>query len=132
MQHSSFVSSRLVSSSNTQVIIGLGVLYLSEILKVYLGPVLYRVVSIVTNTIVPSSFAGLTGDKSVPEVVDPVQAEIQRVKEVYKSPVEDRKAYKGSENDVYMLKTHGYKKHRFLSKSFIRRNNLKEEESDEL
>ena len=40
---------------------------------------------------------------------------------------DDRKASKGTENDVYMLKTHGYNKFRFVSKDFLKRNKLKSE-----
>ena len=35
---------------------------------------------------------------------------------------DDRKAKKGGENDVFMLKTHGFNKYRHLSEPFIKRN----------
>ena len=43
----------------------------------------------------------------------------------YKSYLDDRKANIANEDDIYMLITHGYDKHRFVSASFIKRNNLR-------
>jgi hypothetical protein len=40
------------------------------------------------------------------------------------SVMDDRKATIADEGELYMLETHGYDKHRFLSKSFIKRNKL--------
>jgi hypothetical protein len=42
----------------------------------------------------------------------------------YASFMDDRKATIADEGELYMLETHGYDKHRFLSKSFIKRNKL--------
>ena len=43
---------------------------------------------------------------------------------LYKSYLDDRKANIANENDIYMLLTHGYKKHRFTSPAFLSRNKI--------
>lgn len=48
----------------------------------------------------------------------------------YSSSADDRKSSRGCEDDVYMLKTHGYRKYRFVSRSFLKRNQLSYEEED--
>jgi hypothetical protein len=60
---------------------------------------------------------GRGGAKAKKEVVEAI------VPEQYKTFVDDRKSSKGDENDMYMLKTHGFNKYRHLSKSFMKRNN---------
>jgi len=67
--------------------------------------------------------------QKTPEEVKSLE-KIQQQQKLKESPkythfTDDRKAKKGDEGDVYMLKTHGYDKLRFLSKSFIKRNKLK-------
>lgn len=125
MEQSSFIATRLASPSNAQVILGLSILYLGEFLRVYLGPVLSGGLSILTRVITPAvpflapqpDATEQLQDERVPDVVE-------IIRDAHKSQKEDRKASKGSENDLYMLKTHGYNKYRFLSPSFIKRNNL--------
>lgn len=121
---SAFVTARLVSSSNTQVIIGLSILYFQQFLQTYLGPVLYGGLSLLTKILLP--FVSTPGP-STAEVVDKeiARAATEFVQEKYKTAREDRIASKGSENDVYMLKTHGYNRYRFVSKAFIKRNKLR-------
>lgn len=95
-------------------------------MRVFLGPVLSGALTLLTGAITPA--VPFLGPQSV-EGTAPVNEEIPSVAEIvrnaHKSQKEDRKASKGSDNDLYMLKTHGYNKHRFLSASFIKRNNLK-------
>lgn len=115
-EYSDLVVTQLVSANKYQVFFGLSVVYICEFLKVYLGPVLFRVINIVLSLIVPRRSLQRT-ESMVPE-------ETLLAKEKYKSPTDDRKSSKGTENDLYMLKTHGYDKYRFVSNSFLKRNNL--------
>lgn len=126
MEQSSFIATRLASPSHAQVILGLSILYVGEFLRVYLGPVLSgglstlgRVISPAVPFLAPQSAAvePLHGER-IPDTEE-------IIRDAHKSQKEDRKASRGSENDLYMLKTHGYNKYRFLSPSFIKRNNLK-------
>lgn len=50
--------------------------------------------------------------------------------ESHSSSADDRKSSRGSEDDVYMLKTHGYRKYRFVSRSFLHRNKLQHSDDD--
>jgi hypothetical protein len=112
---SEMIATRLLSESNTQVYIGLALLYFKQFIGLYLGPVLNGGISIVINIIFPKSLV----------VQGPIATEeTQMVREKIKSSADDKKSSKGSENDVYMLKTHGYSKHRFVSKAFVQRNGL--------
>eukprot|EP01032_Pedospumella_encystans_P019232 gene19232-21870_t len=54
MEQSSFVSARLTSPSNTQVLLGLSILYLGEFLRLYLGPVLSSGFSVLSRLVLPS------------------------------------------------------------------------------
>ena len=126
MQYSDFVTTRLSSQSNTQVILGLSVIYFSEFLKVHLGPVLYSGLNVIIKLLLPTwgNVKDPTKDvtnKTLDEVVEERSIDL---KEKYKTSAEDKKSSKGNENDVYMLKTHGYNKYRFVSKAFIKRNKL--------
>lgn len=122
---SSFVTARLVSPSHTQVVIGLSVLYFQQFLQTYLGPVLYGGLNLLTKVLLP--FASSIPTQLPNDIInqDLARSADEVVRDKYKSSVEDRKSSKGSENDVYMLKTHGYNRYRFVSKSFISRNKLK-------
>ena len=131
MEQSSFVSARLTSPSNTQVLLGLSILYLGEFLRLYLGPVLSSGFSVLTRLVLPSiSGFGTEAPKVVTAEQRIAEEAAAKKREVYKSQKEDRKASRGSDNDIYMLKTHGYNKHRFLSTSFIRRNKLQVKTDD--
>jgi len=131
MEQSSFVSTRFTSPSNTQVILGLSILYLGEFLRLYLGPVLSSGLTVLTRLVVPSIPAFGNETPKVVTAEQRIAEEAAAIKrEVYKSQKEDRKASRGSDNDIYMLKTHGYNKHRFLSTSFIKRNKLQAKTDD--
>lgn len=131
--YSELVASRISSPSNFQVIVGLSVIYFCEFIKVHLGPVLYGGLTAVLKGLMP----GLLSPTASPQashlhsIDDIIAQEAQRVeKERYKSSQDDKKSSKGSENDIYMLKTHGYNKYRFVSPSFIQRNKLNGAEED--
>jgi hypothetical protein len=126
-----FVVSRLASPSNVQVILGLSVIYLCEFVKVHLGPVLFGGVKAVVSALLPKQWMA---NSSVPSKRQPSVEEIMAEeatlmeKERHKTSSEDKKSSKGSDNDFYMLRTHGYNKYRFVSPSFIQRNKLKSSE----
>jgi hypothetical protein len=129
--YSEFVVSRLASPSNVQVILGLSVIYLCEFVKVHLGPVLFGGVKAVVSALLPKQWMA---NSSVPSKrqasVEEIMAEEATLmeKERHKTSSEDKKSSKGSDNDFYMLRTHGYNKYRFVSPSFIQRNKLKSSE----
>ena len=126
MESSTFIATRLASPSNGQVILGLSILYLGEFLRVYLGPVLSGGLSVLARVVTPAVpfLAPLSAVNESPQS-ESVSDTAEIIRDAHKSQKEDRKASKGSENDLYMLKTHGYNKYRFLSPSFIKRNKLK-------
>ncbi|KAJ1393226.1 hypothetical protein B484DRAFT_425462 [Ochromonadaceae sp. CCMP2298] len=117
---SEMIASRLLSESNTQVYIGLTLLYIRQFVALYMGPVINGGISIVMNLIFPRS-RDMGGEGQEGQEEKEVRVE---EREKIKSSGEDKKSSKGSENDVYMLKTHGYQKHRFVSKGFVKRNGL--------
>jgi hypothetical protein len=129
--YSEFVVSRLASPSNVQVILGLSVIYLCEFVKVHLGPVLFGGVRAVVSVLLPKQWMA---NSNVPSKRQPSVEEIMAEeatlmeKERHKTSSEDKKSSKGSDNDFYMLRTHGYNKYRFVSPSFIQRNKLKSSE----
>jgi len=128
MEQSSFIATRLASPSHAHVILGLSILYVGEFLRVYLGPVLSGGLSTLARVIAPA----VPSFDSQSAAAEPLQEErvpdvTEIVRDAHKSQKEDRKASKGSENDLYMLKTHGYNKYRFLSPSFVKRNNLEKQ-----
>jgi hypothetical protein len=125
---SSIVVSRLTSPSVTQVIVGLSILYINEFVKEYFGPVLHSGLSMLINTTLSKVMGVKETQIMTAEDLEKVKEAEKAVliKEKYKSPADDKKASKGSENDIYMLTTHGYQKHRFLSKAFVKRNKLAE------
>lgn len=123
--YSDFVATRLASPSHTQVILGLGIVYFHEFFKIHLGPVLYGGLQFILKALLPTRATTGVRDREDPIDIAMAQEAIKVEKEKYKSAKEDKKSSKGSENDIYMLKTHGYNKYRFVSESFIRRNKLK-------
>ena len=64
------------------------------------------------------------------EATDGTAISVAAAADSYSSSADDRKASRGSEDDLYMLKTHGYRKYRFVSRSFLKRNQLSYEEED--
>ena len=124
-----FVVSRLGSTSSTQVILGLGVIYFCEFLKIHLGSVLYGGLRTILKALLPN-IGRSEGFRTAEELIDlSIAAEaLKEEKEKYKTVLEDTKSSKGSENDIYMLKTHGYNKYRFVSRGFIKRNKLRTSE----
>lgn len=135
-----FLVDRLQSSSSLQVAVGLSCIYLGEFLQQHLGPLLSRVLKIAVGSFLPNflqpSHESLADIKSsdvssaieaVKEEIEMVEKEVEAVFQATKlqSHEDDRKASRGTENDLYMLKTHGYIKHRFVSDTFLKRNNLK-------
>lgn len=133
-----FLISRLESGQSLQSAVGVSIIYAQEFLKVFLGPIIISLLQIVIKTVSPSStFNWSDGDnaedssdnsRGVSRGDSLLDIEEKMVTEQYKSFVDDRKATKGNEKDIYMLKTHGYDKYRFVSKAFIKRNKLKAEE----
>ena len=51
--------------------------------------------------------------------------DIIKTSKQYTHFTDDRRSRKGDENDIYMLKSHGYDKFRFVSKSFLKRNGIR-------
>lgn len=131
VQYSEFVAARLASRSQTQVMLGLSIVYFCEFLKVHLGPVLFGGISAVLKGLLPGVF-GEGPRKIRGETIDEIMAEekVMMGQERHKTTTEDRKSSKGSENDIYMLRTHGYNKYRFVSPSFIQRNGLKVDDTN--
>jgi hypothetical protein len=123
--YSEFVATRLASPSHTQVILGLGIIYFHEFLRIHLGPVLYGGLQFILKAVLPTRATTGAREREDPIEVAMAQEAIKVETEKYKSAKEDKKSSKGSENDIYMLKTHGYNKYRFVSEAFIRRNKLK-------
>jgi len=115
--------------------IALSLVFTQEFLRAY-SPLLYRGAAFLFRLLPQPALFGLEaagagggmqerggnggrgGAKAKKEVVEAI------VPEQYKTFVDDRKSSKGDENDMYMLKTHGFNKYRHLSKSFMKRNNL--------
>ena len=98
----------------------LGIVFLCEFLRVY-TPAVFQGLSFILKLLPIPRFWGeeyeIEGAAS--ERGDPVI-----VPEKYSTFHDDRKAKKGGDNDIYMLRTHGFNKYRYLSKPFMKRNNL--------
>ena len=97
------------------------IVFVCEFMRVY-SPAVFQGLSFVLNLLPIPRFWGeeyqIEG-ATASERGDPII-----VPEKYRSFHDDRKAKKGGDNDVYMLRTHGFDKYRHVSKAFMRRNNL--------
>jgi hypothetical protein len=51
------------------------------------------------------------------------------MKKVYERFIDDKKATIGTKNDIKKLEEFGFNKYRFLSQSFMKRNNIQQDES---
>jgi len=119
--------------SNMEVLrlAALSVVFAEELMRLY-APLVFRGLSFVLLCLpIPNIFGQAEGD----DVADGpggamgtssnVDAPI--VPEEYVNLTDDRKASKGDDNDIYMLRTHGFNKYRFNSRPFLNRNGLGEE-----
>ena len=123
--YSDFILSRLESDKPSSVLIGLLSLYTVQFLQVYLSPILTKTFSIIFRIILPRKVHSLGHREEHDKVIGVDEGStVSPATQVYQSFQDDRKSKKGTENDIYMLRTHGYKKLRFVSKSFIKRNKL--------
>jgi len=122
--------------SGTEVLrlTALSVIFAEELLRLS-SPALFRALNFVLMCIpLPNIFGGAAVEDDFGFGVGPDGAvgtsdpEAPIVPEEYVAFTDDRKAKKGDENDVYMLQTHGFNKHRFNSRSFLKRNKLTGEE----
>jgi hypothetical protein len=123
-----FVVSRLASPSNAQVVLGLSIMYFCEFARIHLGPVLFGGLKTAVSVLLPKQWMAGNSVSSRQQVsVEDIMAEEAALmeKERHKTSNEDKKSSKGSENDLYMLRTHGYNKYRFVSPSFIQRSKLR-------
>ena len=99
----------------------LGIVFLCEFMRVY-TPAVFQGLSFVLSLLPIPRFWGEEYEiegATASERGDPVI-----VPEKYSTFHDDRKAKKGGDNDVYMLRTHGFDKYRHVSKAFMKRNNL--------
>jgi hypothetical protein len=129
-----FVGTRLYSGNSAQIYIGLAILYSAELLNSLCGPFVSRLVSVLFKLVRPSrGEAGIDlhpydykAYRGSSEGIEDQEFQVPEIQQ-YKSYLDDRKANIGNEDHIYMLVTHGYNKHRFVSASFIKRNNLAKE-----
>ena len=141
------VEENLYGIDNYNVYFGLYALFFSEFMRVFLGPIVSRISIIIFQIFIPSingkpkkepsellrdretrKAANMLPSRSKYEreaaIVDETfEAAVEEAKQ-YKSYLDDRKANVANESDLYMLLTHGYKKYRFVSTSFLKRNKL--------
>jgi len=100
------------------------------------GPILYSILKVSWLLLFPhesTSSDNPTSDRegvAVSQATDDTAISVTAAAVSYSSSADDRKASLGCEDDVYMLKTHGYRKYRFVSRSFLKRNQLSYEEED--
>ena len=98
----------------------LSIVFLSEFLRTY-APALFQGISfILTLFPVPRFWREdyeVEGASSSDLSQDPVI-----IPDKYTTFHDDRKAKRGGDEDLYMLKNHGFDKYRHLSNAFIRRN----------
>ena len=107
-------------------------LYSAEFLQSLCGPVISRVSSILFKLVFPNrrdADAPVYDYKvprraAAPSAIDEPEIHAPEEQKQYKSFLDDRKANIANEDQMYMLITHGYNKHRFVSTSFIYRNKL--------
>lgn len=97
-------------------VIALLVLILEQMLHVY-APLLYRAIFFVLMLFTMRS-GGLHGGGDA-DMIEEEPSNQPRVLNQYRSFVDDRQARLGSINDIEKLESHGYEKHRYLSKAFI-------------
>jgi len=120
--------------------LALGLCLIQELVRSY-SPILFRGLSFLLRLLpIPIFFTegddasllnrrnGNNGPNSLGERRKEVVEAI--VPEQYKTFTDDRKASLGNENDVYMLKAHGFNKYRHVSKSFRKRNNMGDDGSE--
>eukprot|EP01038_Epipyxis_sp_PR26KG_P010051 gene10051-13511_t len=147
IQQEDFYISRLESSNKLEVIFGLSLLYSVEFLKVYLSPIITKLLSILWKAIDPmkaNTILNKNNDDKVyqrkrdteillrdDDISDSVidhsgtnPSILISTSVAYRTVKDDKKATVGSENDIFMLKHHKYNKYRFVSNEFIVRNKL--------
>ena len=126
----------LGSSTELLRVTALSLIFAEELLRLY-APMIFRGINFVLMCIpMPNIFGDASAeDEFGIELGDgtsggnPSNADAPIVPEEYATFTDDRKAKQGDENDIYMLRAHGFKKHRFNSKSFLNRNNLQKSDS---
>ena len=111
-------------------IAALSVVFAEELMRLY-APLVFRGLSFVLLCLpIPNIFGQAQGDDVADGpggVVGTSNVDAPIVPEEYVNLTDDRKASKGDENDIYMLRTHGFNKYRFNSRQFLNRNGLGEE-----
>ena len=114
----SIVASSVAGVALSPSVIGTVVSFAKEFVKAYF-PLLIALGSIVglmlNIQMTPEERAELDRQQRV---------EVIKASKKFAHFTDDRKARKGDENDLYMLKTHGYDKFRFVSKKFLKQNGL--------
>jgi len=94
------------------------------------GPILYSILKVSWLLLFPHESTSDREGVAVSQATDDTAISVTAAAVSYSSSADDRKASLGCEDDVYMLKTHGYRKYRFVSRSFLKRNQLSYEEED--
>ena len=102
------------------ILLGIVAMYLVEFSSVMVGPFFSKIASVATKL----AF-GLRTTDLLPWYQPSTELLIDEVEDI--SLLDDRAASVGDESDLYMLRTYGFEKHRFLSAAFIRRNRLKQQ-----
>ena len=103
----------------------LTVIFFEELLRHY-APYVFQALQFVLMCIpMPTIFGDdQAGAEQEAEAASQSTADAPIVPDEYVTFVDDRKAARGDENDVYMLQTHGFNKYRHTSASFLKRNKL--------
>lgn len=103
----------------------LSVIFLEEVVRLY-APLVFKGLSFVLLCIpLPNLFgAEQAGEGDTDASSSESTADAPTVPEEYATFVDDRKASRGDDNDVYMLQTHGFDKFRHTSEAFLLRNKL--------
>jgi hypothetical protein len=109
--------------------------YVKEFVRIY-NPLIFKILVVVITLLKLDSILSMFqfGDASQGEydvfdrnnpIVEEEAIELKKeVDEKYSQFIDDKAAAVGTENDIYMIKTHGYDKYRFVSDSFLKRNSL--------
>lgn len=103
----------------------LSVIFLEEVVRLY-APLVFKGLSFVLLCIpLPNLFgAESAGEGDTDASSSESTADAPTVPDEYATFVDDRKANRGDDNDVYMLQTHGFDKFRHNSAAFLERNKL--------
>ena len=113
----------------------LSLIFTEELVRLF-APMVFRALNFVLMCIpIRNVFGGAQEDDlgaglDDASMVGASSSDTPIVPEEYTAFADDRKAKVGDENDVYMLQTHGFKKFRYNSRAFLKRNNLLDAETE--